>query len=121
MGDLSILKILKKKLQSKIDDYVDEDYEGIAFHSSSIIFLANDVAANMFGYTEDELFGLNAWGVFSDDDFETIMHHLLEKSEEPYQVRGVKKDGTEFELELKGNDFELHGEPVRSVMLKKLS
>ena len=121
MSDLNALKILKQELQSKVDDYINADYEGIAFHSSSIVFLANDIAANMFGYTEGELFGLNAWRLFSDESFEMIMQHLVEKSEEPYQVKGVKKNGAEFDVELKGNDFEVRGEPIRLVMLKKLS
>ena len=121
MSDLNILKILKRELQSKVDDYVADDYEGIAFHSSSIVFLANDVAADMFGYSANELFGLNAWRLFSDESFDTIMQHLVEKSEEPYQVKGIKKDETEFDVELKGSDFEVHGEPIRSVMLKKIN
>ena len=118
---MSAMKILKQELQSKIDDYISDDYEGIAFHSSSIIFLANAAAVDMFGYTKDEVFGMNAWRLFSDESFETIMQHLVEKSEEPYQVKGVKKDKTKLDLELKGKDFELHGEPVRAVMIKKLS
>lgn len=120
MSNISSMKILKKELQSKINDYISDDYEAIAFHSSGIIFLANAAAVDMFGYTEDEVFGMNAWRLFSDESFETVMQHLAEKSEEPYQIKGIKKDKTKFDLELKGKDFELHGEPVRAVMMKKL-
>ena len=120
MSNLSTIKILSRKLKSKIDDYITDDYEGIAFHSNSIIILVNHAAAEMFGYTEDEVFGMNAWRLFNGESFETIMQHLLEKSEEPYQVQGVKKDKTEFNVELKGKDFEVHGEPVRAVMIRKL-
>ena len=121
MSDINAMKILKQELQSKIDDYISDDYEGIAFHSSSIIFLTNAAAADMFGYAEDEIFGMNAWRLFSDESFEKIMQHLVEKSEDPYQVQGIKKDKTKFDVELKGKDFEAHGEPIRSVMIKKLS
>ena len=116
-----MLKSLNHKLKANIGDYVSDDYEGIAFHSNSIVFLVNDAAADMFGYTKDEVFGLNAWRLFSSDSAETIMQHLVEKSEEAYQVKGVKKNKIEFDVELKGKDFELRGDPVRAVLLKRLS
>lgn len=121
MDNLISLERLKTKLEPKINDYISDDYEGIAFHSSSIIFLVNYAIADMFGYAEDEFFGMNAWRLFSTDSVKKIMQHLLEKSEESYQVKGVKKDKTQFDVELKGVDFELSGDPVRAVMLRRLS
>ena len=120
MSDLSEINILRKKLKSNINDYITDDYEGIAIHTSSIIIAVNRVAEAMFGYAEDELIGMNAWRLFNSDSFDEIMHHLVEKSEEAYQAKAIKKDKTEFIIELKGKDFEVYGEPVRAVMLRAI-
>ena len=109
---------LRKKLLPELDSFLEEGYEGLALHTSSIIIAVNEGCANMFGYTMDEMINMNAWILFSTASREKLMEHLVAKSSEPYTVTGVRKDKTTFEVELKGNDFEVSGEPVRSVCLK---
>ena len=111
---------LRNRLLPKQDEYIEEGYEAVAFHTSSILVCANQAAVDMFGYTLEELQGMNAWHFFHPGSAQVIMKHLLEKSTEPYQVVAVKKDKTEFNVEIKGLDFEVDGEYVRVVLLKKL-
>lgn len=109
---------LRRKLLPRLDEFKIEGYEGVALHSSSIMIAANQAVADMFGYELDDITGMNAWVFFSSKSADVIMKHLFEKSRAPYTVIGVKKDKTEFEVEIKGLDFEIEGEPVRVVALK---
>ena len=106
-------------LENDIDDYLEDGYEGVVLHTSSIIIATNHAAAEMFGYTPDELIYINAWLFFHPSGMGAILHHLLSKSEEPYSADALHKDGSHFVVELKGKDFEIAGEPVRSVQLNK--
>lgn len=112
--------MLRNKLQPRLHEFLIDGYKGVAIHSSSILVCANPVALDMFGYQEDEIIGKNSWTLFKPQDANIIMKHLMEKSEEPYRVRAIKKDRTEFDLEMKGKDFVVNGTPVRAVLLKQL-
>jgi len=111
---------LRTKLPQLANTFLEDDYDGIAFHSSSILIYADKGAAEIFGYSEEELPGMNSWLLFKPESAQTIMRHLVNKSENAYRVRAVRKDKTEFEVELKGKDFEIDGEPIRSVLIKKV-
>jgi len=114
------IRKLQIKLPQLADSFLEDGYDGIAFHSSSILIYANKGAAEAFGYSEEELPGMNSWLLFKPESAKTIMQHLVSKSSSPYRVKAVRKDKTEFEVELKGKDFEINGEPVRSVLIKKV-
>lgn len=102
------------------EKYLEGDYTGVAVHSSSIILQLNKTAADMFGYEVDEVVGLNAWVLFPPESAAELMRHLLTHSKDPYQVMARRKNGTLFHVELKGSEFEIDGDPVRVVLLKKL-
>ena len=118
--ELSRVTSLRKRMQINIDDYVHPDYEGVAVHSSSIILAVNPACSAMFGYSEEELIYMNAWRLFTTESVQALMQHLLQKSQEPYVVTGIHKDKSRFKVELKGNDFEFAGEPVRVVLLRRV-
>ena len=114
-----ILKI-RRHLAGDLSALLVDDYKGIAIHSNSIIVDANEYCVNMFGYSMDEIVGLNAWTLFTPGSAELLTKHLMSKSEAPYQVTARRKDGSTFKIELKGRDSELAGEPIRTVLLKQV-
>lgn len=120
MREEDIVRKLREKLKNRVDNYLSDGYEGVALHTSSIVIALNEAAAKMFGYTVEEAEGLNAWILFHPDSAKIIMQHLVNKSEDSYRVQALKKDGSEFTVELKGKDFEMDGEPVRSVSIKEI-
>lgn len=111
---------LKDKLALNMDIYVTEEYPATAIHLNSTMIDANQTCLDMFGYSIEELTGFNAWRFFSEKSVPIIMDKLVNKIEEPYRVVAVKKDGTEFEIELKGTEMELDGYELRLVQIKKL-
>ena len=115
---------LKKALAARgiiPDDYLEEGYPAIGIHSNSTIFACNQALADMTGYSIEELEGMNAWYLFPSESAEILMQNLKTMSEEPYQVTALKKDGTKYEVVLKGINFDLSGEVVRAVLIKELN
>jgi len=117
-SDLQIEQ-LKNALLPRLPDFPKDGYDGIVIHTSSIVICADAGGAEMFGYTEEEIVGVNTWSHFKPECARTILQHLTEKSEEPYTVTAVTRDRVEFKVELKGRDFNVNGIPVRLVLLRK--
>lgn len=114
---------LKKALAARgivPDDYLEGDYTAIGIHSNSTIFACNQALADMTGYSIDELEGMNAWRLFPPESSELLMQNLKTMSEVPYQVAALKKDGTKYEIELKGINFDLSGDVARAVLIKEI-
>ncbi|MGD8483682.1 MAG: PAS domain S-box protein [Thioalkalispiraceae bacterium] len=114
---------LKKSLSRKnisAEDFLQDHYPAIAIHSNSTIFACNQVLADYTGYSMDELEGMNAWKLFPPESATVLMENLQCQSEQPYQVKARHKDGSLFEIELKATNFELSGEPVRAVLVRRV-
>ena len=120
-AEIRRLESIKNELQCDINDFLIDGYEAVALHSSSIVLDLNQACADIFGYLRDEMIFINAWKLFASESVNDLMHHLLTRSEDAYQVKARHKDGSYFIVELKGKDFEVAGQPVRSVQLKKIS
>ena len=100
--------------------FLETGYDAVAIHASSSIITANSAACEMFGYTLQELTGMNAWLLFSPESGSTLMAQLIKRSTEPYQVIARHKDGSTFPVELKGHNFVLDDEQLRSVLIRRL-
>jgi PAS domain S-box-containing protein len=112
---------LQKHLKGHIEQAQSDEYPGVAVHTKSILIDANPQAAEMFGYTINEIIGLNAWLLFPPESVEALTKHLMTQSEEAYQVVAKRKDGSRFKLELKGKDAVVAGEPIRTVLMKEVT
>ena len=110
---------LRAALQPRLSGLAGSDYDGIVVHSSSIVICADAGGAKLFGYDANEITGVNAWAHFKPECARTILQRLTERSEDPYTVTALTRDGTEFEVELKGKDFDVDGTPVRAVLVRK--
>lgn len=111
---------LRQRLDLDLTDFLCEGYDAVALHSSSILIAVNAPAAEMFGYSPDEMVGMNSWTLFPPQSAEALLKHLITRSEAPYSVDAVHKNGSLFRVELVGKDFEVAGEPVRAVLLRRL-
>ncbi len=95
--------------------------EGVVIHDKGEILTFNNVVAKMFGYERDEVrttFGLN---YFSDDTVELVKKHLITEDDEPYEVDGIRKDGSVFPVEIKAKSILFQGKKVRVATLRDLT
>ena len=115
-------EFLQKKLernQVRLQELLEPGYDAVVVHSNSTIIALNQAAAELFHYHVDELLGANAWTLFPPKSATKLAENILKQSKEPYQVTAFYKNGSEFEVIIKGVDFKLEDEPVRAVLLKK--
>lgn len=117
---MQLVQQLRSKISVELDDYLTSEYQAVALHAQSTVVDCNPAAAELFGYSVEEIIGINAWALFSVESASLIMEKLVSKSEEPYRVIGKKKDETEFNVEIKGQELTLNNEALRLVLLRKI-
>jgi PAS domain S-box-containing protein len=88
---------------------------------------ANDKIAEIFGYTIEELLNLESWkAVVAVEDLELVIDQVRRRvsGETPhahYIFRGVRKDRTPIDLEIRSNRIEFQGQPAVLGMLLDVS
>jgi len=82
-------------------------FEGIILHDKGILHDANQSFYDIFGYSEDELLGKNIISLLIDKESqELIYENIRKKVAKPYEVTGLKKDGTAIPLELEAYNLQ---------------
>jgi two-component system, sporulation sensor kinase A len=103
-----------KENRFKFKRLTESTNEGIAVHDKAVILEANLALAKMFGYEKpEELIGLNGLDFATPEYHQLILNNILSGSEEPYEVIGIRKDGTRFNCLLSGKPIQYQGRSVR--------
>jgi PAS domain S-box-containing protein len=95
--------------------------EGIVIHDGERILDANPQAAAMVGYELSELIGMDAWRFLAPDYHDLVRQQLRSEYGESYEVRGLRKDGTTFPMEVCGKTVSYEGRQVRVGVMRDIS
>lgn len=96
--------------------------EGIVIHDQGVVLDMNARFAKLSGYSREELQGVNVISLlFHPDDIGSLLDKIGRAYSEPYQVRGVKKDGTVFDVEIEGYNMQYGGKSVRVVSVRDIT
>ena len=86
-------------------------FQGIVLHDNEIIVDLNLSCAKMFGYDYEEMFGKSITEFVNQKDFQnTVVKNIKESHSLPYEIEGIKKDGTRFPIEIEGKDVFISSE-----------
>jgi len=96
-------------------------FEGIAIHKNRRIFDANQKFIEMFGYTPEELGNLDGIQLIAADFREGVMEDIDAGQEGSYETIGLKKDGSEFPIEVQARVMQSQGDVLRIVAVRDLS
>jgi PAS domain S-box-containing protein len=97
-------------------------FEGIVLHNKGIAIDINLSFAKMFGYTPEEVMGKNLFDLIIKEEYHNIVSQNIIKSyAHPYEVVGIRKDGTEFSLEIEARDFESDDKTIRVSAVRDVS
>ncbi|HQI82589.1 MAG TPA: PAS domain S-box protein, partial [Deltaproteobacteria bacterium] len=88
-------------------------FGGIGIHERGIILDCNQGLADMTGYSPDELIGMNGLNLIAPEWREHVMEKIVTGYERTYEVRGLRKDGSTYPLEIHGKNVPYHGRTVR--------
>ncbi len=109
-------KRTEKELRDNEERYralADASFEAVFISENGICIDANQTAAEMFGYEYDELIGIFGTDVIAPESKELVKQNMLSGYEEPYEAIGQRKDGTTFQVEIRGKMISYQGRSVR--------
>lgn len=99
----------------------DASFEGIVIHENGIYIESNQQFAEMFGYDIQEIQGLDGYNLFAPDSRQVAGEKITSGYEGVYQAIGLKKDGTEFPVEVRAKESYLNGRKVRIAVCRDMT
>ncbi|MFN2603630.1 MAG: PAS domain S-box protein [Gemmatimonadaceae bacterium] len=88
--------------------------EGIIIHDKGIVLDANPALGRLFGYELREILGQNAVDLLAaPESREMLIQEMQKKSSGPYEVVGMRKDGSRIDVEITARSLSYSGSTVR--------
>tara|TARA_R110001583_G_scaffold412_1_gene3744 strand:- start:934 stop:4404 length:3471 start_codon:yes stop_codon:yes gene_type:complete len=95
-----------KDSEAKFKKLSNLTFEGILIHDKWIAVDMNNSFLDLFGYSFKEILGKNIIELlFSKKNHQIISKSIKKKYIRPFEIEGVKKDGTIFPIEIEVRDF----------------
>ena len=91
----------------------EASFGGIAIHDMGIIVETNAGLSRITGYGYEELIGFNGLNLIHPEDRAMVLEKIKSQTEEPYDARGIRKDGSIYFLEIKGKAVPYRGNTLR--------
>ena len=99
----------------------DAAFEAIFLTEKGYCLEQNRAAEVMFGYRREEAVGRHANMWIAPEDREYVIGKVLQKEERPYEVTGLKKDGSTFPVEIQTRGAEYLGRRIRVNAIRDLT
>lgn len=97
----------------------DLTFEGIVLHDSGVLLDANAAFLEMFGYAQEELIGHEVISLlFPEAAQRTVWRRVQRKDTRPYEVEGLRKDGSRFPIEIEARQL---NDKLRVASLRDIS
>jgi PAS domain S-box-containing protein len=103
--DLTTIKQTENALresQSRFFALADATVEGVVIHDNGKVLDANPAFAKMFGYTINEVIDMAVTEFLTPESQNILLENMQFGNEKPYDLTGLKKDGTTLSLEVVG-------------------
>ncbi|MBC7475276.1 MAG: response regulator, partial [Candidatus Sericytochromatia bacterium] len=96
-------------------------FEGIMIIDHSVVIDSNESAAKMLGYDVDEIIGMSPLNFTTPECREIVEKNILDFDKTPYEVIGLRKDKSTFNLEVVGKGFVYNGKKVSVRSLRDIT
>jgi PAS domain S-box-containing protein len=83
----------------------EASFGGIGLHNKGQIIDCNQGLCDITGYSHDELIGSNGLNLIAPEYRDLVYQKIVTKDELPYDVQGIRKDGTRYNLEIQGKNI----------------
>jgi|GEM_PF-933120 len=96
-------------------------FGGITIHDKGMILDCNQGLSEITGYSYEELVGMDGLLLIAESFRSTVMDNILQGYEEPYEVMGLRKDGSVYPLRLEAKSIPYKGKKVRVVEFRDIT
>lgn len=101
--------------------FFEAAFEGIVIHDHGTILDANEAAAQITGYTVEEMKALTAADLAAPESRELIAARVHAHDDSAYEAIGLRKDGTKFTAEIRAKTIPFRGKPVRVTVVRDIT
>ncbi len=106
-------RLLQKSLEN-FELLIESTIEGIIiFDADGYCLRTNQVARKLFRYSEDEMHGIHATELMSDNSRAFILKHMRIANQKPYEAKLRRRDGSCFPAILRGRDIVWNDRRIR--------
>jgi PAS domain S-box-containing protein len=95
--------------------------DGVLLHENGVVIDVNEALTQLQGYDRGEMIGQNIRRFVTPESMEGILAHVRSDSDEPYEAVGVRKDGSTFPAEIRGQVVRYQGRNVRVASVRDLT
>lgn len=111
-----------KESEQRFRQLAEASFEGIAITEKGRFLDANRAFLDMFGYeTVEEITGRDALELTAPEYREIVGSNIAAGSEKPYEIMGMRKDGTFFPIEVRARMMEIAGRRARVTALRDVT
>ncbi|MFZ6011933.1 MAG: PAS domain S-box protein [Bacteroidota bacterium] len=92
----------------------EASFGGIGLHDQGVIADCNQGLSDITGYSYDELIGQNGVKLLIAPEWQhVVIEKIKTRYEKPYDVQGIRKDGTRYFLEIHAKEIPYEGKVIR--------
>jgi two-component system sporulation sensor kinase A len=110
-----------RESQERFERFAMVTHEGILMHENPKVVDANPALADMLGYKVEEMIGRPGFDFISPESHPVAREHMVTGSPQPYEVLALRKDGSVFPVELRGETFTYKGRTLRVMSVRDLT
>ena len=99
----------------------EASFEGIAILDDGKVIETNRAFAEMFGFARPDVVGMDALTFVAPESREVVRRRIASGSAEPYEIVGRKRDGTHFDVEIRGKTSSYRDRLVRVAALRDVT
>ena len=99
----------------------DSSFGGIIIHEKGVILECNQGLSEMTGFAHEELIGMNGFDLIEPETLKTVLANIDQGYERGYEVLGVRKDGSRYDLAIRGKNVHYRGREVRVIEFRDVS
>ena len=96
-------------------------FGGIAIHDNGVILDCNQGLIDLTGYDRETLIGMNGMGLIAPDFREDTLKKVYTGYDQPYEVQGIRKDGSIYPLRIHAKNIPYQDREVRVTELRDIT
>lgn len=122
--DITEQKKIEKELNESLIRFKalhDSSFGGIAIHDQGVIIECNLGLSELTGYSEDELSGMDGLNLIAPESRDYVRKKIASGETSPYDVKGLKHDGSTYDLRIQGKNIPFKGKIFRVTEFRDIS